>query len=76
MIGQGFPGLICTPALDLQEKDDPTDEDLDAELAAAKQAATTKSGRLLARSFGFRSKKALQPTAAVEEEDEDEAPKP
>jgi hypothetical protein len=60
--------LVC-----VQDKEDPTEEDLDAELAAAKQAATTKSGRLLARSFGFRSKKALQPAGAVAEEDEEAA---
>lgn len=54
-----------------QEKEDPTDEDLDAELAAAKQQATSKSGRLLARSFGFRSKKALQQPAVVDEDEEE-----
>lgn len=62
-----------TTCILLQEKEDPTEEDLDAELAAAKQAAAamSKSGRMLGRSFGFRSKKALQP-AVVDEEDEDE----
>jgi hypothetical protein len=55
----------------VQEKEDPTDEDLDAELAAAKQAATSKSGRLLSRSFGFRSKKVMQPTTEEEAADDD-----
>jgi hypothetical protein len=57
----------------VQEKEDPTEEEIDAELAAAKQAAAamSKSGRLLARSFGFRSKKALQPTVDDDEDAED-----
>lgn len=63
----------CADAV--QEKEDPTEEEIDAELAAAKQAAMamSKSGRLLARSFGFRSKKALQPTPVDEDEEAEDA---
>lgn len=57
----------------MQEKEDPTEEDLDAEIAAAKLAAlSTKSGRALGRSFGFRSKKDLQPAAVAGDADKEE----
>jgi hypothetical protein len=63
----------CADAV--QEKEDPTEEEIDDELAAAKQAAAamSKSGRLLARSFGFRSKKALQPTSVDKDEEAEDA---
>lgn len=62
-----------------QEQEEPTEDDIDAEIAAAKLAAmgVSKSARLLGRSFAFRSKKALTPgvaatTAAADEGDEEE----
>jgi hypothetical protein len=51
----------------VQDNDDATEADVDAELAAAKaavaQAAT--SGRLLCRSFGFRNQQGAAAAAAV-----------
>lgn len=71
MSAQGSCAIAA--ALCLQEKEDPTEEDLDAEIAAAKMAAlSTKSGRTLGRSFGFRSKKDLLPAAVAGDADKKE----
>lgn len=45
----------CNAKKQLEIKEDPTEEDLDAELLLARNASNSKSS--LQRSFGFRSKK-------------------
>lgn len=68
---QSHCSLMCFSSQPCLLQDEPTEQDLDAELTAVKQRqaaiSLTASGRLLSRSFGFRqSKKYLveEPDAA------------